>query len=93
MNLDDEAIAERFGAEAQDLCRRKAELVLKHIQEDGLTPVDTGRMLEGYRVEDTEDGAELVTDVYYWKYVEFEAQGRPARPHVRPAYEAMRLEE
>lgn len=46
-----------------------------------------GTLRAGYRVNDTEGGANIVTDVDYWYLVEFGTRFAAAQPHVRPAVE------
>lgn len=77
---------------AQKYCLDKAESVVKHIREDGLTPVRTGKLIEGYEAVEYGDGAAVMTDVEYWKFVEFGTTNMDGQPHVTPAYEEVRLE-
>lgn len=85
--------AVEFHDSAQRECMAKAEEVVDYIHSMGLVPVKTGKLLAGYRAEEWETGAAVVTDVDYWYYVEYGhgPEGhREAQPHVRPAIEAMR---
>jgi HK97 gp10 family phage protein len=68
-------------------CLTKAREVVKHIREDGHCPIDTGDLINGYRAVAVGNGASVVTDIEYWKYVEFGTRYQHPQPHVRPAYE------
>jgi HK97 gp10 family phage protein len=80
-----------FGV-AQTFCLDKAQQIVDHIKYDGLTPIDTGRLIDSYKAQRAGRGAAVVTDVDYWRFVEFGTRYMSAQPHVRPAYEAARLE-
>jgi hypothetical protein len=89
-----------FHDSARAECRDVVDAIVAEIKTSGLTPVDTGALLAGYRAADTPDGAQVQTDVHYWKYVEYghrivawgheTGKFQPAQPHVRPAVEAVR---
>lgn len=53
-------------------------------------PRITGELLAGYRVVDVPPGAEIVTAVPYWRYVEFGTSEMTKRQHIRPAIEIVR---
>jgi hypothetical protein len=89
-----------FHDQAQRECRAVADAIVTEIKSSGLTPVDTGELIRGYHAEDTKDGAEVQTKVYYWKFVEYghrivawghdTGRFQPPQPHVRPAIEFVR---
>lgn len=89
-----------FHGVAQRKCEEVAQAIVDEIQTSPITPRDTGRLAKGYRVEKTEDGAKVVTNVDYWDEVEFghnvvDQAGKvvgheEAQPHVRPAIEVIR---
>lgn len=81
-----------FERAARAKCKEVAERIVDHIQNDGLTPVDTGALIASYEAREYETGAEVVTDKHYWKYVEYGTSRQNAQPHVGPAIEAVRNE-
>lgn len=79
-----------YAKSAQRRCRQICEEIVEVIRESPLTPRRTRALVKGYRAVNTPPGAEIVTPVDYWKYVEFGTSKMDAEPHVRPAIELVR---
>lgn len=83
------AIRER----AKRRCREIVDELADVINRSPLTPhADDGppQLRGSYFGEDTAQGADLMCGVDYWRYQEFGTRYMRARPHVRPAIEAVR---
>lgn len=85
------ADGEYFQDIALDITEDIAQEIVDEIQSSPITPVITGTLLRGYRVEPDPggDGHRVVNDVDYWRYVEFGTRRSEEVAHVRPAIEAV----
>ena len=88
MNADFPAALDCFA----DRCRRLAPAMAGRaavaILDEAVarTPVATGRLRDGWRIEPGGDGSvRVVNDVPYAASVEYGSRARPARPMARPA--------
>jgi HK97 gp10 family phage protein len=79
-----------YAVSARRRCVDIAEQIVHHIQTSPVTPERTHALEMGYRAIARGTGAEVVTNVRYWAYVEFGTEDTRAQPHVRPAVEAVR---
>lgn len=72
--------------------RKVAQAIVDEIASNPNTPVELGFLRQSYGVEyDPRRRAHVVvSNVPYWKYVEFGTGHGPEQPHVRPAIEVVR---
>lgn len=82
--------AKVYRKQAQKACMDVAREIVAEIQRQPQTPERTGNLEHSYRAVEAGDGAEVVTDADYWRWVEFGTEDTPRRPHVRPAIERVR---
>jgi len=78
---------------AQDETREVAEFIQRRAKE--FVPVDTGRLRDSIRINQTGKAAYNVgpgDEVEYAEYVEFGTSRTPAQPYMRPALEEARRE-
>ncbi len=79
-------------------CAEICEEIIEHIEADPGAPHRTGALVGGYQTVPTEEGAEIVNPVFYWRFHEFGTHNDdgsvrlPRNPHVRRAIEAVRAE-
>lgn len=79
-----------YAEPARRRCLAVAQAIVAEIQTAPATPEDTHTLEMGYRAVVEGTGAEIVTSVRYWRFVEFGTGKMRARPHVRPAIETIR---
>lgn len=73
------------------LAEEVAEDIVSFIRSSPETPVLTGALRASYHTsyEPETDTWQVVSEVDYWRYVEFGTRRSQAEPHVRPAIEAV----
>lgn len=77
---------------ALEHCKKVAQAIVDEIRSNPKTPTDQGFLRNSYSVE-YDPGRRsyvVVSDVPYWKYVEFGTGHGPEQMHVRPAIEVVR---
>jgi len=80
-----------FGRAARIHCLKTADLICDIIASSPTTPRGaTGDLARSYSARPTPEGAEIVSNVSYWRYVEYGVGRGPEQPHVRTAIEAVR---
>lgn len=78
-----------YAKPAQRRCKQICDEIVDILRADP-EPRVTGELLSSYRTVDRPPGAEIVTDVRYWHFVEFGTSKMEAKPHIRPAVEIVR---
>jgi hypothetical protein len=92
MKYDYEAM---FAQSAQKECKRVADMIADEIKSSPTTPTVTGKLRNSYKSRNNNTGAEVVSTVDYWKYVEYghhaeDGSWVDAQPHVRPAIQIVK---
>lgn len=75
---------------ARARCHALCDEIVEEIRREPETPVRTHALKSGYHTVGDGVGAQIVTPVEYWHYVEFGTEYMHAEPHVRPAIEVVR---
>lgn len=79
-----------YARTAQQRCHSICDEIVAEIRLGPETPVRTHALKSGYHTVADGPGAQIVTPVEYWHYVEFGTEYMRAEPHVRPSIEIVR---
>lgn len=70
-----------------NLTKEQAEKVIEKAKDR--TPVDTGKLKEGYRLKETKEGIRIENEVDYWGFVEYGTSTQKANNSFNKSWEEM----